>query len=675
MKKISKLLLLVSSFGLIASSTLLCSCSSSNSGNPSIPEDNVSVKFRLNNLDLTIGESAILGVSIRGGTVDTKLSFSVEDEKIATVTNEGLLTALEFGQTVVKATYGKAIATCRVNVLVKDNIPVIALDNIEEKSVMIDVSTHLELQPSIIFNNTSYKFEPSYTLSNSDVGEMLGNTFIPKANGTEYITVKGKFHGLQAISTTLEVVVQDNVIIYMKDENEIEQNEVILYSDEGYGEEVFKTSFTPSFGVCINDKEVVSPTINIELLNADNVVTYNPVTYEVKSTSKVGTASYQIKFTDDDGNEFFKLFDIYNNKSVFEYKGAIIETDSINGVLPLEDIFSRFADKDIDMITNLDGSISYEIEGGIVKNLPVLIDSLGNVNTQQFIVYNKTVGYKVTLRVFTKIFKEAKDFDYFNLATLNENFSGYYVLDNDIDGSGYELKAHKRTMGKSYLEYPNVGLTGTFDGRGHTIKNLSIGEGGIFGNLGKGGTIKNIGFKDIDIREHSKAGGDDTPIIASYINGAIFENVYISNPYIRAGYNAGLVACNIMNNCLFANCMFECFMDNQSDIVTKNFGILGSMCGEKNSLPKGFGNVYKNVVINSNLPLIKSTTNVSSGSNPYVIDTFSIELAGHESYILQSGIIRFTDKDEMATSGQTFDTFSTDYWAVESNVLKWKSAM
>ena len=356
---------------------------------------------------------------------------------------------------------------------------------------------------------------------------------------------------------------------------------------------------------------------------------------------------------------------------------------AFHGVMPQERKTGAYYTIDLKLSTDfshaietdeLDGTISYDIESGAVKGLPVVYDSFGYVDVQQFIVYNKTVGYKVKLRVFTKIIREVSDLDYFHLESrIETKFPGYYVLDNNIDGAGYELKPHDRTMGDAYLSYPNVGLTGTFDGRGHTIKNVSIGEGGIFGNVGKGGTIKNIGFKDIVIRQPNKAGGDDVAIIATYVNGAIFDNVYISNSNILAGYNAGLVACNIMNNCLFANCMFECFMTNEADIKSPNYGVFGSMCGEKNSLPDGFMNVYKDVVVNSNLPLVKSSTNASGGL-AYIMDTFERKIEGYDTYILKSGIIRFVSEEEMHDSGETFESFSTEYWEVNDHILMWKSA-
>ena len=112
--------------------------------------------------------------------------------------------------------------------------------------------------------------------------------------------------------------------------------------------------------------------------------------------------------------------------------------------------------------------------------------------------------------------------------------TGYYVLANDIDIGG--------TIGGTYnggqknvisarhaeLKVPtgnydsDVGFTGTFDGRGHTLKNFTSWQGGMFGYI-NGGTIKNLAI----VGACNYWQGQDKSIFADLSKDAKFENLYI----------------------------------------------------------------------------------------------------------------------------------------------------
>lgn len=88
--------------------------------------------------------------------------------------------------------------------------------------------------------------------------------------------------------------------------------------------------------------------------------------------------------------------------------------------------------------------------------------------------------------------------DFFN---MEENRNGDYVLMNDIDFSGVEFVS------------PFIGaFSGSFDGQGYTLKNITITEtklyNGVFGYLADG-IIKNV------VLENIKIGTQDAPIITT----------------------------------------------------------------------------------------------------------------------------------------------------------------
>ena len=107
------------------------------------------------------------------------------------------------------------------------------------------------------------------------------------------------------------------------------------------------------------------------------------------------------------------------------------------------------------------------------------------------------------------------------LYQIRDNTSGYYVLTQDIDLSGYENWSPVRAF------------SGVLDGQGHVIRNLTITKlgnsaypyAGLFGVV-DGGTIRNLGLEDVDIAM-DYAYGSYIGAIAGKLSGeSAIENCY-----------------------------------------------------------------------------------------------------------------------------------------------------
>ncbi len=85
------------------------------------------------------------------------------------------------------------------------------------------------------------------------------------------------------------------------------------------------------------------------------------------------------------------------------------------------------------------------------------------------------------------------------------NLSLNCTLTDDIDLTGKEW-----TPIGSNINYVYTGYTGTFDGQGHTISGLTINQArfavGLIGCIDKGGTVKNVQLKDVNISGESEVG-------------------------------------------------------------------------------------------------------------------------------------------------------------------------
>lgn len=112
--------------------------------------------------------------------------------------------------------------------------------------------------------------------------------------------------------------------------------------------------------------------------------------------------------------------------------------------------------------------------------------------------------------------------------------TGYYVLTADIDiggtiggehnlGQQNVIKAGHAELREPTGSAADVGFQGTFDGRGHTLKNFTTWQGGMFGYI-NGGTIKNLAV----IGACNYWQGQDKSIFADLSKDAHFENLYVT---------------------------------------------------------------------------------------------------------------------------------------------------
>ena len=83
-----------------------------------------------------------------------------------------------------------------------------------------------------------------------------------------------------------------------------------------------------------------------------------------------------------------------------------------------------------------------------------------------------------------------------NSDVAGNDVEGYYVIANDIDASGVYFAA-------GYFRYGSY-FRGTVDGLGHTVNNVIVSEGGIFGGMYRA-TVKNVTFAGV--RYHGSSCG------------------------------------------------------------------------------------------------------------------------------------------------------------------------
>lgn len=173
-------------------------------------------------------------------------------------------------------------------------------------------------------------------------------------------------------------------------------------------------------------------------------------------------------------------------------------------------------------------------------------------------LYNEESGtaFVRDFKYVSKVIDEANDLAMFKIdntfdgsaGTVKSSlFDGYYVLGKDIDATEYThadsgvnlYQASNRWFITQGLK--DCGLKGTFDGNGHTISNLALGQFGLFGLI-NGGTVKNVAI------EISSMSGGYTAGLCWFALDAVIENVHLEVEALPGNSGRAALAASILQS-------------------------------------------------------------------------------------------------------------------------------
>ncbi|MBR2871055.1 MAG: hypothetical protein IKB98_06760, partial [Clostridia bacterium] len=297
---------------------------------------------------------------------------------------------------------------------------------------------------------------------------------------------------------------------------------------------------------------------------------------------------------------------------------------------------------------------------------------LGKQDTwaETYIVFETAEGnYKLSILGADLIIDETADFEYFGLngtATIAENsfaydgddfvWDGYHVLVKDIDAKAYshhtDLGGNNtgEELGVASMEAvadTNYGLSGVFDGQGHTIDRMFIDgtfHSGLFPII-NGGTVKNVRFTNLFSGRYST-------YIPSGVSNYYYTNAegstvyYQSSKYIFSTYmvNGGSIEnvdINFHNNAIAGGSMLYHGADASSSVSNAMI-----------SVTKGATNTWGNYII----PSTKATL-----SNVYVIANMGLSVNGRHP----SGYVT-----PVVGEGETAENIASNWLTVNFDAAK-----
>ena len=167
------------------------------------------IEFVQNQITLSVGESVQAEVTTSKKNVF--VFWSIRDEDIASVSDDGVITALAEGQTICYAEFGGVKAICQINVLPKSAQPLLSVTVPYPNELTLYTGGTLALKPSVkLGDDTVEGAQISYVLTGVDVVKVEDGVVTALCVGTATISIQAIYNN-QTASLLLTVTVVDSL--------------------------------------------------------------------------------------------------------------------------------------------------------------------------------------------------------------------------------------------------------------------------------------------------------------------------------------------------------------------------------------------------------------------------------------------------------------------------------
>lgn len=658
--------------------------SSSNQGDSTSP----SIAYTQETLTLTVGDEILPEITYSG---DETPIYESSNPTTVSVDEQGKVVALQSGTAVISATCGTVSDTLTVESTFGEFVPILQLNNRIQENLTVMANEQLDLSASVLFRNKTYTDATiTYQVEGGNDAAMQGNTFSAKVEGDYVVKITGvwrNYDGVQSLRKDINIKVMSNIEVYVNDNSKTIFD---LYTKESFGGTTF-TNSVPFEVFAKYNGEDVEP--EITWISGADCVNYeqNRIT-----GVKAGRAVCEISY-----GGVKQEITIHVNAVFKVYEGEPIPFSTLKGTLPLMELFGEettlisAVDEEgnaLGVENNCISGIEAGKDGAIERTITICSDTVGY--TVDILVYSMYIQTQEDLQL---AFQGEGSID--NSKFMMPEFDGYYVLANDITANSTvhevltnDLKVERSKIQKDWAYLFKGGLTGVFDGNGHTIDGLYIQNYGVFGMV-NGGTVKNVNFNNVHL---VGTYGYSRATLGYSISGATIENVRISTEKIEAiggdkndaGGSRALVANIISGKTNMKNCVFVCPEIERAtstykysygslftyDLNVKKDGNTGSSTG--------FTYTMENIYVISPYYLGAWDSNLKDFG--FVFDSEKIEYTADalptgfttttNTYQI-TGVKRYDDERKMMDADNDYSAFvNSGYWQLDDNGLPiWKN--
>lgn len=540
----------------------------------------VTVAFETKEISMKVGDETVLAVTVTGS--DETATLTSADPNVVSIGGGYTLIAKSAGTTEVTAKVGSATAVCKVSVTQDDIVGAIAL-NYEEAELLKGGKITLEA-------NLTYNAQPvagvTFDWSENSDGAVVsvaanGNTAAVTAVnfGTAKVTVKTTYRYRQIVAEAT-IRVKDNVEIEVNNlTQESGEYKLALTNNPQSQEEILQ--FTPSVTVKKNGEAVADAQVSLRLKSgsAQGVIELDGMQI---TAVKQGTATVELVYSSGSDEYVQEIFvtvkvpviqatdSLYLEKSVGTKEITVPDMGTVSSV--------KLGEK----------TLAFTQEENTVTLSDFAEEDFGEGTLE---ISADNMIWRSKACVCTKAIGTAADWNAVAATISGNKLDGYYVLTADLDYADTPApKICFPTWGGTQ------GFAGTFDGRGHSIKNLTftvpsgeaVGEGGhsFFGLTSSTAVLRNVAFVNATI---DSSANFRAAVVAGFLYGKV-ENVFVQVTNYSA--HSGAIAQSVWSGATISNCVVEQLNEREDSYALCWTSFTG--CTIENSYSVGADVLYRN---------------------------------------------------------------------------------
>ncbi len=176
------------------------------SSSTSSTEKESSIAFVQNEIVLSVGESVQAEIEISKKNVF--IFWSVSDENLATVSDDGVITALAVGQTICYAEFAGETAMCLVKIIAEQAKPMLSIFVPYEEEINLYVGDSIALKATVRLGDSVLEdAQVEYEISQTDIVHVEGDKVFGDKAGVATILIRATYENQNATATlTVNVV-------------------------------------------------------------------------------------------------------------------------------------------------------------------------------------------------------------------------------------------------------------------------------------------------------------------------------------------------------------------------------------------------------------------------------------------------------------------------------------
>lgn len=514
-------------------------------------ESLVNIHFTSSSVKVVQYESETLSCKVSGTT--SRVTFTSSNEEVATVDENGTVTALTLGKTTVTASVDGESATCEVTVVKSQLVPQIVLQADEHT---VEDGETLQFSAETVWGTTAID-DAAYSVSLAEDSREAKATVSVEDNVVKVVT-----NGVETVNLIVSTTVRG---IYTSEKVTVKVVAGALKI------QALSTDFKPVAGkyeTSVATTDLVGDMVN-SIPMSFVVKKGNTVEKDAEITWSIDGGTVAIE----GGNLVGKGRGTATLTGTVEVDGetATVEVlcDVVAPVVHLEEdpVELEIANLktlrlpsgmigSVKEVTLHDVKISSRIAGSFASlNKQAFPKEAAKLGAQQLAIVTDLVTYTMDATIYTMIINDAAELA--NMRTVadtgdteldryNKNivssqyYDGYFILGNDIDYNGTitSMTHTGLVYTAEYTDDLSRGFRGVFDGMGYNVDGLIVGandtpngqeSGGLFGYISKQGIVRNVSFTNATVYANNG-------FLCSYGDGTI-ENVSISYKQIGIGHD------------------------------------------------------------------------------------------------------------------------------------------